>query len=79
MDFEEFDKCVYLKWNTIICKDLASLYQVSLEGKPIAAIKDVYYQGRLNTFYKNDKNFALHKLGITDIFLLPILLSSYWI
>lgn len=52
----------------MIQRDLSDLFNISLEGKAVGAAKDIYYQGKLNTFYKEDKNFAINKMGIKNIF-----------
>lgn len=64
----QYDRVIYLKWNVMIQRDLSDLFNISLEGKAVGAAKDIYYQGKLNTFYKEDKNFAINKMGIKNIF-----------
>mgnify|MGYP003305913576 CR=1 FL=1 len=34
-------KLIYLQWNTIVLGDLSKLYEVELEGKPLAAVPNV--------------------------------------
>ena len=63
-----YDRGIYLKWNTLVQRNLSDLYDISLDGNVIGAVKDIYYQGKLNTFYKEDKNYATNILGIRNIF-----------
>ncbi len=63
-----YNKCLYLRWNTFIEGDLTELYNQDLQGNPIAAIKDVFHQGMLNTFYQDEKNYCEEELHINDIF-----------
>lgn len=62
-----YDRLLFLKWNVLIEGILDELYEMPLEGKLIAGAKDIYLQGKLNTFYKDDKNYA-SSIGIRDIF-----------
>ena len=49
-------------------KDISEIYDFDLDGKPVAAVKDVIYQGMLNTFYREEYDFAAKKIGIRNIF-----------
>lgn len=60
--------CLYLRWNTLIQDNCDDLFSTLSEDKDMGAVKDIYYQGKLNTFYKDDKNFAEKVLEIKDIF-----------
>ena len=63
-----YDKCIYLRWNTFIEGDLIELYNQDFQSKSIAAVKDVFHQGMLNTFYQDEKNYCEESLHIKDIF-----------
>ena len=63
----KYDSCLYIKWNTLVQKNIDSLLNISADSF-ISGVKDVYYQGRLNTFYKEDKVFAKNVLKIENIF-----------
>lgn len=63
-----FEKCLYLRWNTFIESDLLVLYNQDLQENPIAAVKDVFHQGMLNTFYQDEKNYCEENLHIENIF-----------
>lgn len=63
-----FDRCLYLKWNTFVNAPIDELYNIDLHGNWIAASRDIYYEGKLNTFYQEDYNYATKNLGIHNIF-----------
>lgn len=60
--------CFYLRWNTLIEDNCDALFQEFPQDGFIGAAKDLYYQGKLNTFYKDDKKYAEEILGIKNIF-----------
>lgn len=62
-----FDRCIYLKWNTIINRNIDDLFTTDLGDNYIAAARDIYYEGKLNTFYTDDWEFA-HTIGIENKF-----------
>lgn len=64
----KFDRCLYLKWNTFINAPIDELYNLDLQGKWVAASRDIYYEGKLNTFYQEDYNYATKNLGIHNKF-----------
>ncbi|MFV0635886.1 DUF4422 domain-containing protein [Mitsuokella sp. WILCCON 0060] len=63
-----FDSCLYLRWNTLIEKNIDSIFDLELIEKPIAAVKSVYYQGILNTFYTEDKVYNESFFKIHNIY-----------
>jgi len=64
-----WDKCLYLKWNTLIEKPIDEYYDHVFEmGKTFTAVYDVYFQGRLNTFKKDDFIYNSEKLGLKNVF-----------
>lgn len=62
------DKCLYLKWNTLINCNIDFYFNINLQDKIVAAVKSVYYQGILNTFYQDDKKYNENKMKIDNIF-----------
>lgn len=53
-----YDTCYYLKWNTIIKSSTIFDLAYSKESLPIKAVKDVYIEGKLNSYKRNDKQFT---------------------
>lgn len=64
----KYHRCIYLRWNVLVQKNVDSLFDEKLNEHALAAVLDVYYQGKLNTFYKEDKEYAENILGINNIF-----------
>lgn len=64
----DYARVLYLRWNVLIEAAIDDLYDIPLQNKLVAAVKDIYYQGKLNTFYKDEKIYAEDTLGIKDIF-----------
>lgn len=64
----KYDRCVYLHWNILIQQNLDKLFSLDLQNEELAAVRDIYYQGKLNTFFKDEKNFAEEVLDIKNIF-----------
>ena len=69
-----YDKCIYLKWNTVINGDLSAIYNQDLNGFSISAAKDIFMQGVLNNGQyrknKDGKRFCQKFLGVKDTSLL---------
>lgn len=66
--FQHFDRCVYLRWNTLVRGDIAELYDADLGGQPIAAARNIFEIGRVNTYYKEERRYAEDTLGIQDVY-----------
>ena len=62
------DRCVYLRWNTLVRSDIAALYDVEMQGRPVAAARNIFEIGRMNTYYKEERHYAEDVLGIRDIY-----------
>lgn len=53
-----YEKCYYLKWNSIIKSSSIFDLTDSMESLPIKAVKDIYMEGKLNSYKSNDKKFT---------------------
>ncbi len=64
----DFHRCVYLRWNVLIHEDIADLYDMDLEDYAVAAALDIFWLGRINTFYREDYDFCQNTLNFRDIY-----------
>lgn len=62
--FRNFNRVIYIDSDTIIRKDIASLLEIDLEGKSIAAVRDCVMQGFVK--YKVRSNQETHSLPSQD-------------
>lgn len=66
--FTDCDRCVYLRWNTLVRGDIATLYDAELGGRPIAAARNIFEIGRVNTYYKEERHYLEDTLGIREVY-----------
>lgn len=62
----DYDKAIVMDSDIIINGDLSDLYDISLEGKLAAAVKDFVYQGFLNENLNNDIEYATETIGLEN-------------
>lgn len=62
----EYDKVLYLDSDLVVLDDVAELFKVSLEGKYLAAVRDIDYLGNLNMEDGERLSYSKRVLGMKD-------------
>ena len=64
----EYPKVVYLDCDTIVCRDLAGLYDVSVEDVLAAAVRDADFAGQCSRKGSDMRRYSREVLGLHDPF-----------
>lgn len=66
--FPNLNKIIYLDTDTIVCSDIAELYQTDMQENVIAGVKDADHAGQIRLYKRKIEDFTREELGLENPF-----------